>query len=248
MFARERHKKILEVLARSGRVELATLCRDFASSPATMRRDLALLEQSGALVRTHGGAVLPGGVGAELSLDDKQRRFSAEKRAIARRVADDLPKAGVILLDSGTTCLEVARLLRQKSDLTIVTNSIPVLADYRGASARLISLGGELRAMSGALVGATAMRWLQNLRVDTAILGASGLDEGGASTTEISELDVKRAMMDRAHRSWLVSDSSKWGHPAGFAFARWNSFERFYTDEGFTAAPPDIRVITARLS
>lgn len=234
MFAPERHQWIEREVASRVRVSFAELRKALGVSAATLRRDLTVLETEGRVVRTHGGVMHPGLLAGEPTLDEKRAARNAEKRRIADRVAGDVPDGAVVLIDGGTTCWEVARRLKPRASLTLVTNSVPVLADYRDAKARLIAIGGEVRALSGALVGDGALAWLGELKVDLAILGASGLDRcDGASTTELGERAVKRFMIERANESWLVVDSSKCGRAAGFQFGAWEDFARCYTDEGF---------------
>lgn len=234
MFAHDRRQRIIDVVQLRGRVTLRELRDDLASSSATLRRDLTDLEALGKVVRTHGGVMHPNVLNGEPTLDEKRVARVAEKRAIAARVASDVPNGSVVLIDGGSTCYEVAKQLKRRAGLTLVTNSIPVLAEYRESEARLVALGGEVRSVSGALVGDVAQSWLKSIRADLAILGASGLDAGeGASTTEVSELAIKRAMLTRAKASWLAADSAKCDRSAGFIFATWPQFERVYSDVGF---------------
>jgi DeoR/GlpR family transcriptional regulator of sugar metabolism len=142
-----------------------------------------------------------------------------------------------VYIDSGTTCLEVARLLLDRRDLTIVTNSIPLLQLGTQAKARVVGVGGEVRAVSLALVGGLALEWLRALRFDVAVLAASGLDAAeGASTTELSEAAVKQLAAARATKRLLVSHAAKWNKPAAVAFAGWDRFHLFITDARLNAA------------
>lgn len=234
MFAPERHQWIEREVASRVRVSFAELRELLRVSAATLRRDLTVLETAGRVVRTHGGVMHPGLLVGEPTLDEKRAARTMKKRRIADRLAGDVPDGAVVLIDGGTTCWEVARRLKLRASLTLITNSVPVLADYRDAKARLIALGGEVRVLSGALVGDGALAWLGELKVDLAILGASGLHRcDGASTTELGERAVKRSMIERATESWLAVDSSKCGRSAGFQFGTWRDFARCYTDEGF---------------
>lgn len=234
MFAHDRRKHILDVVTTRGRLTLGELRDELGVSSATLRRDLTVLEGLDKVVRTHGGVLHPSILNGEPTLDEKRVAKVAEKRALAEALVADVPDGSVVLLDSGSTCYEVARRLKHRAGLTVVTNSIPVLADYRDWTARLVAMGGEVRAVSGALVGDVALGWLESLRADLAILGASGLDAcDGASTTEAGELAVKRGLLARAKVSWLAVDSSKCERSAGFGFGNWSNFERVYTDAGF---------------
>jgi DeoR/GlpR family transcriptional regulator of sugar metabolism len=119
--------------------------------------------------------------------------------------------------------------------LTIITNSLPLIASYERFEAKLIVLGGERRVLSGALVGTLAIDALYQLRADIALIGASGLHAtDGASTTELLETAIKREWIHRAKRAILLADSTKWRQNAAIRFADWNEFAGFFTDK----APP----------
>ncbi len=198
-------------------------------SSATLRRDLAKMEEGGQIVRVHGGVLHPSFFKGEPSLEEKHRAALKEKQAIARRVNRDIPSGSTVLVDAGSTCLEAARLLAARADLTLITNSLPLLQLYRTARATLIGLGGEIRTISGAMVGNLALSWLENVEADFALVGASGLSVQGASTTELTETAVKQMLIERAGRALLLADAGKWDRPSAFRFAPWKNFDRLYT-------------------
>jgi DeoR/GlpR family transcriptional regulator of sugar metabolism len=235
MFAHNRHRALLGLLERKRRVSIAALVRALRCSPATLRRDLADLEASGSLVRFHGGAAHPAYLRGELSLEQRSRRAPGDKRAMAEAAAALVPARQTVFLDAGTSCLEVGRALMVRSDLTIIANSIAFAEAARGSAARVICTGGELRGVTGALVGALALSWLDHLRADVAFIGASGLDESGASTTELSECQVKQALVRHASRRVLVADGGKWAKPAAVRFAPWSDFTSWITSAGTPA-------------
>ncbi len=134
-------------------------------------------------------------------------------------------------MDSGTTCLEVGRRILERSELTVVTNSIPLLALAGEAKARIIGLGGEVRPVSLALVGGLSTDGLKAFRFDAAVIGASGLDpDDGALTTELSEASVKQAACARSRLRILVAHGDKWGQSASVLIAPWKGFHRFVSD------------------
>jgi DeoR/GlpR family transcriptional regulator of sugar metabolism len=236
MFAHERHHRVVQLVGRRQRMRAEELQRELKISPATLRRDLAKLEQEGQIVRVHGGVMHPGFLRGEPSLEEKNRVALKEKQAIARRVSRDIQPGTTVFVDAGTTCLEAARLLIVRDDLTLITNSIPVLQLHRTAKARLVGLGGEIRSISGAMVGSVTLSWLQNLHAEVALIGASGLSPTGASTTELSETAVKQAFMAHADAVMLLADADKWDRPATFQFAPWGEVDRLYTSSALPAA------------
>jgi DeoR family fructose operon transcriptional repressor len=231
MFAHERQRKILSLLEKERRVEVRGLLDLLGVSPATMRRDLTLLEQNDRLVRVHGGIVHPSDAANEPSFREKSILAVKAKRAIGAAVAETIRPGATVFIDSGTTCLEAGRLLRSRQDLTIITNSLPLVATHEQFRARLLVLGGERRGVSGALVGDLAMTSLSRLRADVALLGASALHhEDGAGSTELTETAVKRAWIARSRRTVLLAGAAKWSEHTMVSFAAWTEFDEFFTD------------------
>ena len=237
MFVQERHRAIETIIRQKGRQTVGELARQLGASGITVRRDLRLLEAAGKLVRAHGGAFHPEFLDGEPGFARKAVDAVEIKAALARVVVAELPERGQIFLDAGTTCLEVARQVLDRRELTIVTNSIPLLQLGTQAKARVIAVGGDVRAVSLALVGGLALDWLRSLRFDVAVVAASGLDaREGASTTELSEAAVKQLACARAAKRILVSHAAKWNKPAAVAFAGWEIFQLFVTDARLTPA------------
>jgi DeoR/GlpR family transcriptional regulator of sugar metabolism len=142
---------------------------------------------------------------------------------------------GTVFVDAGTTCLEVGRALLDRPALRIFTNSVPLLGLAAEARATVSAVGGEVRPMSLALTGGLAQSWLENLRFDVAVVGASGLEgASGASTTEVAEAAVKAEALRRARRRILVAHAEKWGRPAALRFAPWSAFTDVVTDRALS--------------
>lgn len=232
MFAQERHLQILHLLRRHRRLGVQELSEMLGVSLATLRRDLGHLDQTDQVLRVHGGVLLAGAMPGEASLRQKAATAIKAKRRIAARVAETIPAGASVFIDSGTTCLEAGLLLRQRADLTLITNSLPLIAGHERCVAKLIVLGGERRALSGALIGPLALDSLAHLRADVALLGASGLHPtDGAGTTELMETAIKREWIRRANRPCLLADATKWHQITAIRFAEWNAFSEFFTDK-----------------
>lgn len=235
MFAQERYQTILALVQKHRRIDVDTLRKLLDVSSATMRRDLAFLDRADQIVRVHGGVMHPSAVTGEPSFSTKSGTAVKAKRKIAARVAATIPTGATVFIDSGTTCLEAGRLLRSRGDLTIITNSLPLLAGHEQFRAKLLVLGGELRGVSGALVGDLARGSTGHLRADISLIGASGLHpQDGVGTTELLEMAIKRDWIFRGTRRCLLADSSKWHQSTSVHFAEWGEFTEFYTDK----APP----------
>jgi len=236
MFAHERYKATLDLLAQKQRLTVQELQRTLRISPATLRRDLAELEREGKVVRVHGGLMHPLALQGESTFDERSREAVQVKKAMAAEAAAKVAARSTVFLDSGTTCFEVGRVLMTRKDVTLITNSIPFAHVAQHAAAKVICVGGEIRATTGALAGAFALSWLEKLHADWAFLGATGLSENdGASTTELSEAAVKQAMIRRANRAVLMADGTKWDQPAAVKFADWSEFDVWITS---TAVKP----------
>ncbi len=235
MFSPERHRQLLRLLAEHGRLSLSEAVSRLAVSAATIRRDFTYLAKTGRALRAH-GALLPIDSGlAEPRYSRKAGRAVALKANLGRFTASLLPEHGHIFIDAGTTALEVGRALMDRPALRLYTNSLSFLELAPEARATVIALGGEVRPLGLALTGALTHHWLQNLRFDAAVIGASGLDlSDGASTTETSEAAVKTEALRRATRRLLVAHAEKWAHPAALLFAPWSTFTDFVTNQSLT--------------
>jgi DeoR/GlpR family transcriptional regulator of sugar metabolism len=231
MFAQERQHRTLELLRKRRRVSVPELERLFGASPATIRRDLSFLEQAGQVLRTHGGILAPDHGGGEVAYDRKRRQALSAKAAIAERAAALVRDGDTVFVDSGTTAFGVGRRLLGRPGVTVFTNSVPLLAAAQAPGCRLVSVGGEVRTVSLALVGAVALEWLGRVRFDLCFLGTSGIDPAaGPTTTEFGEAGVKAAALRVGRRVVLLADASKWGRPAAIRFAGWADIGDLVTD------------------
>ncbi len=213
MLNEERRRAILDIVNKEGRVVVKDLARRFSTSHVTVRSDLEILHSRGLVYRTHGGA-LPVKAGALLdpTLHEKEELHRAEKQRIAE-TAVALVKEGVsVVLDSGTTTTAVARAMRQRRNLSVITNGLNIAAELAAASLEVILTGGTLRPNSFSLVGPLAEETLRRLSADILFLGVDGFDvRFGLTTPNLLEAKVNRVMMDIARKIVVVCDSSKFG-------------------------------------
>jgi DeoR family transcriptional regulator, fructose operon transcriptional repressor len=232
MFTPERHNAIKRIVREHRRVRFARLQRLIRVSPATLRRDLAELEQSGSVIRVHGGVLDPSFVRTEVPFDERIVRNGRAKKAMAVAAAALVPSGATVLVDAGTTCLEAGKILLTRKDVRLVTHSVALVQTGIQGEAPVLCLGGELRKVSGALTGASALGALNLIHADIALIGASGLDwEKGCSTTELTEAEMKKALMAHASRKILLADSAKWQNPSTVQFAGWEDFDDWVTDK-----------------
>ena len=236
MLTEERRQTILERLDRDGKVVVAELSASLDVSLDTVRRDLQELAEAGRVRRVHGGA-LPPAVGSR-PYAVRREQAPAAKAAIARATARLLRDGQVILLDAGTTTLEVARHLPPDLEATVITNSPPIavaLAEHPRVEVTV--LGGRLDKDARALVGAAAIEALRSLRADVLVLGVCSLHpELGITVTALEESYVKRAMIANAAEVIAVSSADKLGSAGPYVVGPLAELTHLVTEDSVPAA------------
>src|SRR6266849_4747168 len=236
MLSEERRREILELLRTDGRVLVRDLSKHFRTSQITIRKDLESLHHQGHLERTHGGA-LPKVTGAlkDSPLQEKERQHRQEKIRIAAAAARKIRQGQVIILDSGTTTMAIARACRNIKNLTIITNATNIAAELAGSSVEVILTGGTLRKNSFSLVGPLAEESLRKLSADMLFLAVDGFDVGyGLTSPNQHEARVNRAMSEAARRTIVVCDSSKFGRRSLSLIMPVSSVHETLTDRGIS--------------
>ena len=220
LLAEERRFRIREILSRERTVTASDLIRDMGVTAATVRRDLAVLEKEGVLVRSHGGAVSrTSSTNFQPSYEALGRSNQAEKQAIAREAERLILDGETVFLEGSTTVYELARRLLHRNRLTVITNSPPIVDELqRSQRVSVISTGGELQKDVFYLSGVWAQRALSEIRVDKAVLGISAIDpQYGISTASQAEAQIKKMILKSARVSIALADHSKFGNQ-GFAY------------------------------
>lgn len=237
MIVQERQQAIMKALKRRPRVPTEQLQAELGVSRSTLRRDLMELEHLGEVVRIRGEVVQAEFVKGEASFDRRRARRVDQKQQIARRAAELVPDNSAVYIDAGTTCLEVGRLLMKRRDIRLFTHSIRLVSLAFDAECAVVCVGGEYRKVSDAVVGGLTTRWLGELRLDLVMVAASGLDDSGLWTTELSECAVKSALLERSPRRVLLADSEKWDVPSTVRFSGWDGVDELVTDNGLAEGP-----------
>jgi DeoR/GlpR family transcriptional regulator of sugar metabolism len=217
--APQRWEQLRGILSQNRVVRVEELTEQLGVSSATIRRDLGELEKLGELRRVYGGAVSTGGRLDEPLFDDKTAVAATQKRRIAGAAAKLVKPNDTIYLDGGSTVLELARLLKDRSNINIVTNSLRAAVELAGRGPRLILVGGELRRLAQTTVGPLTRFLIQELHVDKAFMGTIGLSlEEGLTTTDPTEAYTKELVMEHSREVILLADSSK-AHKVSFTRA-----------------------------
>jgi DeoR family transcriptional regulator of aga operon len=247
--SRKRSDRMLSVLAllESGdTVTLAELTGSLGVSSATVRRDLADLEEQGLLVRTHGGARAFAAARAEVPVRLRDSQFRLAKQRIARRAAELIPTGPYsVAISGGTTTAEVAKVLANRPDLAIVTNALTTAMEIASRpNLKVIMTGGVVRSTSFEAVGVLAENTFNAINVGTAILGTDGISAaGGATTHDETEARTNNAMVCHAQRVVVVADGSKVGRVTLAKMADLSQVHVLVTDT--TADPDELALIVA---
>ncbi len=211
----ERRQMITMLVRERGSVQVAPLAERFGVSMQTIRKDLHFLTQRGVAERSYGGAILAGAVNdtAEPAVEVKRAIHTDEKIRIGRLAAAMVSPGESVVLDSGTTTLQIAMHLPDDEDITVLTNDLEILAALaRKERINVVMLGGALRRKNRAFYGAQTVGALSDLRVDKLFLGVDGFDiDYGITTHYEPEAMLNRKMVEAARQVIAVTDSSKFG-------------------------------------
>ncbi|HEX3015371.1 MAG TPA: DeoR/GlpR family DNA-binding transcription regulator [Desulfobacteria bacterium] len=217
MLTAERRKRILEFISREGRAEVAELAEYFGVSGMTIRRDLNALDANGLLERAHGGAVANGSFAREVPYRFKAISNIDLKRQIARAAAALVKDGDTLILDAGSTALEIAKQLKkQKNGLTIVTPDLKIaieLADVPGF--KVLTTGGMVQCETYCCLGEEALTFLKTISVNIAFIGTPSIDlASGLYTPTLAKAHLKKAMINSANQVVIAADHTKFGRRA----------------------------------
>jgi DeoR/GlpR family transcriptional regulator of sugar metabolism len=238
MLAEQRRLKILELLQEEGSARVSDLSKTFDVSEPTIRQDLEKLETEGFIVREHGGAFLKS-VPQQVASFALQHQENMDKKAcIGKKAAEFIHDWDAIILDSGSTTTEVAKNLSQKQHVKIVTNALNI-ALLLGSHPffEVLVTGGEFKAPTLSLTGEIAANFFRQFHVDKLFLATAGISwETGLTYPGLSDLPVKKAMIDSASEVYLVADSTKIGQAAFASLGGLDLITYFITDDGISSA------------
>ncbi|MFN8380616.1 MAG: DeoR/GlpR family DNA-binding transcription regulator [Anaerolineales bacterium] len=228
----ERQKQILSLLTKQGRLSVTEIVEQFSISEATARRDLESLASQGRAQRVHGGVIALEQAPPELPILQRESEQADEKSLIGRAAAELINDGETVFLGSGTTVLEAAKNLRERKNLTVITNSLPVLNVLAGIKEiTVVSLGGQLRDSELSFIGHITEQALAELRVDKVIMGTRGVSlEHGLTNDYLQETLTDRAILKIGHEVILVADHSKINRVSTALLAPLSSMNIFVTD------------------
>jgi DeoR family transcriptional regulator, glycerol-3-phosphate regulon repressor len=230
----ERHSKIISALRQHGSLSIAQVAFLAGVSAETVRRDAQTLQDNGSVLKLHGSLALPHDIG-ETSYERRMRENAPAKLAIARAAAQMIRDSDSMIIDTGTTTTFFARELRQRRNLTVITNSAEIartLADVPGN--KVLLAGGELYGDNGGTFGSTTVEFIRKFSVKHAILSISAMTlDAGPTNNTLEEAEFAAMAVSRANHRIIVADSSKFG---ASSFARVCAFSDI--EVIVTEAPP----------
>lgn len=232
MLANQRREKILELLKEDGSAKVIKLAKIFKVSEVTIRQDLEKLEKDGFIIREHGGAFLK-------NFEDSVKSFTLlnqdnveQKQIIGKKAAELIESGETIILDSGSTTTEIAKNLIGRKDIKVITNALNI-ALMLGAEPgiEVIVTGGEFKPPTLSLTGQKAASFFDDINVDKLFLATAGISlRSGLTYPSISDIVVKKAMIDAADLVYLVADSSKIGKNAFASLGALSLIDYIITD------------------
>lgn len=220
MLAQERFDRILDILKTEQSVTVTELTQQLNTSESTIRRDLSALDEKGLLIKVHGGATAVKTMASmEEAVTQKSRKNLAEKKEIARYAAELIEPGDFVYIDAGTTTELMIEFLMEK-DAAYVTNGITHARKLMNAGLPVFLIGGEIKAVTEAIVGDDAMESLEKYNFTKGFFGTNGIDKDrGFTTPDLKEASVKKKAMKHCKQSFILSDKSKFHQISSVNFA-----------------------------
>jgi DeoR family transcriptional regulator, aga operon transcriptional repressor len=234
-----RRSQILTLLDKTGQVSISEMSKDFKVSEVTIRNDLEQMEAKNLLLRARGGAYkLEGSVRLDYSLAEKHKLNYSQKVAIGKQAALLIKPKETILIDSGTTTVEIVKHLPADLEITVITNALNIASLLiNNENIETIIPGGQLRRKSLSLVGPLAQNNLHSFFVDKVFMGCDGLEvQNGFFTPNIDEAHVNQVMIKNAKEVILVADSSKFNKRSLNLVGQMTDIHILITDAGISNA------------
>lgn len=226
-----RHSVILELVNGTGRISVVDLSAQLGVSEVTIRQDLTLLENQGFLKRVHGAAVV-------LDSDNPEHRLwanSKTKQAIAHYACSLIEHDDSVLIEGGSVNVMLAKLLAERSDVSIVTSSSYIAHQLRNGKAEVILLGGQYQSTSESLVGPLTRLCIEHVHFSKAFIGVDGYDlQTGFTNRNMMRADIANAILAKGQDTFVLTDSSKFGRIYPAAIGPLNMINHVITD---TKAP-----------
>jgi DeoR/GlpR family transcriptional regulator of sugar metabolism len=237
MLAIERRNNILELVQEQKSVMVTDLGTRFNVTEETIRRDLEKLEKEGMIKRTYGGAVIKDSTQSDLPFKVRETKNMEGKMRIGAKVAEFIEDGDSIMLDSSSTALYVAKSIKNKKRLTVITNCYNIVLELSGSKDfRIICTGGTLNANAMSFVGHSAENFVQGYNADKAIISCNGMDiDKGITDSNEMEAEVKKSMAGASKQNFLAVDSTKFSKVSFIRLMDFNQVDYIVTDKTLSA-------------
>ena len=235
MTTESRHTAIIDLLKQEGKAKVEDLAERLRVSEVTIRKDLTKLEEQGLLERVHGSAIISQRSRFNIAFLERLRLQAPAKNSIAQAALNYIQEGDSIILDAGTTTLALAHALTERRfhSLFVITNSVPAALELSKVGYDIVLVGGQVRNHSLALIGPMTVKNFGNFHVDRGFLGTSGISlDHGYSSPNALDAQVKEAIIRAADESYILADSTKFGHDCLVSFATLSNIHLILTDSG----------------
>lgn len=230
MLMEERRQKIMEQLALTGSVQVSALAEQLGVTSETIRKDLAHLESQGLVIRGHGGAILKQNA-IELSFGLREQENVEDKALIAQKAIELIPESSSVIVCTGSTTLELARLIALRSGLKVFTDSLPVASALISSHNQVFLFGGELRPQSFSLCGGWTVSQIRLIQADLCFMGTDGFSNiSGPSTPSFSDAFVDSEILKQSEKSYILADHTKFSKRSLYKICDWQSVTGLITD------------------
>lgn len=232
MLAIERRNIILAILQKENRVVVGDLSKEFKVTEETIRRDLEKLEKEGFAKKTYGGAIINESLNVDLPYTVRKKANVANKQDIAGLISSMIEDGDHIMLDSSSTALYIAKSLKDKKNLTLITNSIEILFELSDVVGwKVLSTGGVMKEGALSLVGHQAEKMISSFHVDKTIVSCKGVDiDYGFTDSNEMEAHIKKLMLSCANTKILAVDNSKFDKISFTKFGELSDINIMVTD------------------
>lgn len=232
MLAIERRSQILAKLQQERRVLVSDLSQFYNVTEETIRRDLEKLEKEGVAKKTYGGAILNENFNVDLPYTVRKKSNVTNKQQIAEIIAEMIEDGDHIIMDASSTALYVAKRIKNKKNITLITNSIEIILELSDMTGwKILSTGGSLKEGSLSFVGYQAEDMIKKFHVDKAIISCKGVDiENGFTDSNEMDAQVKKAILNSAKYKILAADSSKFNKISFTKIGDFSDIDTIVTD------------------
>ena len=227
----ERQEIIMKLLKERGTVLVSDLSDYFSVSYETIRKDLSQLEKEGLLVKTHGGATVHQGV-LEHSFNTREQKNLSYKKAIAKKAAELITEESTIIIGSGSTNVELSKLLLSKRNIKIFTDSLPVANILLNSENQVFFFGGQLRSKSSSVAGGWTANQIKQIKVDMSFLGSDGfLSFTGPTSPSSSDTFIDQVIMAQSKLTYIIADYTKFDYDSLYQICEWTEISALITNQ-----------------